>query len=42
MMHRVEKVFETALWNSRLVVILAVVASLLTAFVMFYVASVDA
>jgi uncharacterized membrane protein YqhA len=42
MMNQVEKLFETALWNSRLVVLLAVVASLLTAFVMFYVASVDA
>ncbi len=38
----IEKIFETALWNSRFVVILAVVASLVTAFSMFYMASVDA
>jgi len=38
----IEKLFETALWNSRFVVILAVLASLITAFAMFYMASVDA
>jgi uncharacterized membrane protein YqhA len=38
----VEKTFETILWNSRLVVLAAVVASLLAAFAMFYMASVDA
>lgn len=39
---RVEKIFENLLWNSRLVVLAAVVASLLAAFAMFYMASVDA
>jgi uncharacterized membrane protein YqhA len=38
----VEKVFEKILWNSRLVVLAAVVASLLAAIAMFYMASVDA
>lgn len=38
----IEKVFETLLWNSRFVVIVAVVVSLLTSFAMFYMASVDA
>ncbi len=37
-----ERLFEGALWNSRFVVIVSVVASLLTAFAMFYIASVDA
>lgn len=37
-----EKTFETILWNSRLVVLAAVVASLMAAFAMFYMASVDA
>lgn len=37
-----EKMFEGLLWRSRLVVIFAVIASLLTAFAMFFVASVDA
>ena len=37
-----EKVFETLLWNSRFVVIIAVMVSLITAFAMFYMASVDA
>ncbi len=37
-----EKIFENILWNSRLVVLAAVVASLLAAFAMFYMASVDA
>ena len=36
-----EKLFEVTLWNSRLVVIFAVVASLLAAFGMFYIATVD-
>jgi len=36
------KLFELFLWNSRQVVLLAVVASLLAAFAMFYMASVDA
>tara|TARA_R110001583_G_scaffold41891_2_gene133196 strand:- start:23143 stop:23661 length:519 start_codon:yes stop_codon:yes gene_type:complete len=38
----IEKVFETLLWNSRFVVIVAVIVSLITAFAMFYMASVDA
>lgn len=37
-----EKIFEKILWNSRLVVLSAVVASLLAAIAMFYMASVDA
>lgn len=37
-----ERVFESFLWNSRFVVIVAVVASLITAFAVFYMASVDA
>lgn len=37
-----ERLFESFLWNSRLVVLFAVVASLLTAFAMFYIATVDA
>ena len=36
-----EQLFEKALWNSRLVVLVAVVASLFVAFAMFYVATVD-
>lgn len=38
----VEKIFESMLWKSRLVVLTAVMASLLAAFAMFYMASVDA
>lgn len=37
-----EKMFETMLWNSRFVVLTAVIASLLVAFAVFYMASVDA
>jgi len=37
-----EKIFESFLWNSRLVVLLAVVASLAVAVGMFYMATVDA
>jgi len=37
----VEHVFESALWNSRFVVVIAVVASIAAAFAMFYMASVD-
>ncbi|WP_438971359.1 YqhA family protein [Methylophaga sp.] len=36
-----ERLFEKALWNSRFIVIVAVIASLLTALAMFYMASVD-
>lgn len=41
MMKLVEQIFEKALWNSRFVVLLAVVSSLFTAFAMFYMATVD-
>ena len=41
-MERLGTIFENSLWNSRLVVLTAVVASLLSAFAMFYMASVDA
>lgn len=37
----VEQIFEKALWNTRFVVLLAVISSLFTAFAMFYVATVD-
>ena len=37
-----ERMFESALWHSRIVVVVAVIASLLTAFAMFFLASVDA
>jgi uncharacterized membrane protein YqhA len=36
-----EKVFESLLWNSRLIVLVAVVASLVVALAMFYVSTVD-
>jgi uncharacterized membrane protein YqhA len=38
----VEKTFEKILWNSRLIVLAAVVASMAAAIAMFYMASVDA
>jgi len=41
-MKRLENLFEGALWESRFVVLFAVVASLATAFVMFFMATVDA
>jgi uncharacterized membrane protein YqhA len=41
-MKKVEKIFETLLWDSRFVVIFAVIASLLTALAMFFMATVDA
>jgi uncharacterized membrane protein YqhA len=37
-----ERVFESVLWNSRFIVLFAVVASLLTSIAMFYIATVDA
>mgnify|MGYP000344217166 CR=1 FL=1 len=37
-----EKIFESLLWNSRFSVLTAVIASLIVAFAMFYMASVDA
>lgn len=39
--HVTEKVFESVLWNSRFVVLIAVVASLLTAFAVFYTTAID-
>lgn len=36
-----ERLFEKALWNSRFVVLTAVIASMVTALAMFYLASVD-
>jgi len=41
-MKNLEKIFESTLWSSRFVVLFAVVASLASAFVMFFVATVDA
>lgn len=41
MTNRTERSFESLLWNSRLIVIVAVVASLGVSLVMFYVATVD-
>ena len=38
----IEQWFEKMLWNSRFVVLVAVIVSLLTAFAMFYMTSVDA
>jgi len=42
MVKRLEQIFENALWQTRLVVIAAVIASLFAAFTMFYLATVDA
>ena len=36
-----EKIFESLLWNSRFVVLVAVVASLVTAFAIFYLTAID-
>ena len=41
-MNIIEKTFESLLWNSRFVVVVAVLSSLITAFAMFYMATVDA
>lgn len=41
-MKKLESLFEGALWGSRFVVLFAVVSSLATAFVMFFMATVDA
>jgi len=41
-MNKLEEWFEGALWSSRFVVLFAVIASLATAFVMFFIATVDA
>ncbi|MGA7802330.1 MAG: YqhA family protein [Gammaproteobacteria bacterium] len=40
-MNLIERVFERLLWNSRLVVLAAVIASVAVSFAMFYVATVD-
>ena len=40
-MNAIERIFERLLWNSRLVTLVAVVASLAVALVMFYIASAD-
>ena len=41
-MKKIERAFEAFLWNSRFVVLLAVIASLTVAFGMFFMATVDA
>lgn len=41
-MNKIEQWFESALWSSRFVVLFAVIASLATSFVMFFIATVDA
>jgi uncharacterized membrane protein YqhA len=41
-MKKIEAFFESGLWSSRFVVLFAVVASLFTAFAMFFMATVDA
>jgi uncharacterized membrane protein YqhA len=41
-MRRLERFFEGGLWHSRFIVMFAVVASLATSFVMFFIATVDA
>ncbi|WP_455204518.1 YqhA family protein [Kaarinaea lacus] len=40
--HKIEKAFEYILWNSRFIVLFAVVVSALAAIIMFYMATVDA
>jgi uncharacterized membrane protein YqhA len=40
-MKLIERVFEQLLWNSRLVTLVAVIASLVASFVMFYIATAD-
>jgi uncharacterized membrane protein YqhA len=40
-MKTLERIFESILWNSRLIVLVAVVSSLLAAIAMFFLASVD-
>lgn len=41
MMKPIEKLFETLLWRSRFIVILAVVASLVSSFILFVIATID-
>jgi uncharacterized membrane protein YqhA len=38
---RLEKAFESVLWNSRLIVLVAVIASLLVSLAMFYISTID-
>jgi uncharacterized membrane protein YqhA len=40
-MARFEKVFESLLWNSRLIVLVAVIASLVVSLAMFYISTID-
>jgi uncharacterized membrane protein YqhA len=42
MMKYIERIFETLLWDSRFIVLAAVIASMLSAFALFYMTSVDA
>ena len=37
----IERIFETALWHTRFIILLAVISSLLASFAMFYIATVD-
>ncbi|MDH5184436.1 MAG: YqhA family protein [Gammaproteobacteria bacterium] len=41
-MHKLEQMFESALWDSRFVVLSGVVTSLLSALAMFYITTIDA
>jgi len=41
-MHKLEQLFESALWDSRFVVLFGVITSLLSALAMFYITTVDA
>jgi len=41
-MKKLEAIFEFILWESRFVVLFAVIASMITSFAMFYLATVDA
>ena len=40
-MHKIEHFFESMLWNTRFIVVIAVIASLFTAFAMFYTTTID-
>lgn len=42
MIKKIERVFETLIWNSRFIVVAAVIASLACSLALFYMASVDA
>ena len=41
-MKALTKIFESVLWDSRLIVIVAVITSLITSLAMFYIATADA